>query len=443
MKNNRTAVTFGSLLEQGGVEAGSEAELRRIKRAVAVPLAIVLALGTAWSAAAPLAGAVVARAEVKVELNRKTVQHQEGGIVREILVREGQHVRAGDPLVVVHDPRRDAEFGLLQDQLRAALVRRARAAAEASLAHGFDAPDDPAATEHVAREQGLFDARRRTLDEHVAALQGQIRDVQAQASALEGQIEANDTSASLAAEELGTNEKLAQQGFVHRTRILGLQRNVADYRARGGEYRSELAVARQRIGELRSRIAQARNTYQSQAADELKEASAKVRELQERLRPSEDQVERQRVLSPVDGRVMSMRVAAVGEAIGPRQPILDVVPSQEKLVVEARIRPEDIDYLRNDPRADVRLTAFDSRTTPLLPGRVVFVSPDRVTRPDTGESWFVATVEVDAATLKDRPDIRLHAGMPAEVFVATTERTLLEYLVKPLGLFASRAMREP
>ncbi|HET9025045.1 MAG TPA: HlyD family type I secretion periplasmic adaptor subunit [Burkholderiaceae bacterium] len=443
MKSLVTPPTFAALLEQGGVDSDSKAELRRQMRVVALPLALALALGAAWSAAAPLAGAIVARAQVKVELNRKTVQHQEGGIVREILVREGQHVRAGDLLVVVHDPRRDADLGLLQDQLRAALVRRARAEAEAALRPDFTASADPAAVEHLAREHGLFEARRRTLDEHIASLQDQVRDAQAQTAALETQIEATDTSSSLAAEELDTNEKLARQGFVHRTRILALQRNVADYRARGGEHRSEFASARQRIGELRTRIAQARNTYQSQAADELKEASAKVRELQERLRPSEDQVERQRVRSPVDGRVMAIRVSAVGEAIGPREPILDVVPTQEKLVVEARIRPEDIDYLRNDPPAEVRLTAFDARTTPLLPGKVVFVSPDRVTRPETGESWFVATVEVDAAALKDRPEIRLHAGMPAEVYVTTAERTLFEYLVKPLGIFASRAMREP
>ena len=443
MKSLATPPTFAALLEQRGVDSDSKAELRRLIRVVALPLALALGLGAAWSAAAPLAGAIVARAQVKVELNRKTVQHQEGGIVREILVRDGQHVHAGDLLVVVHDPRRDADLGLLKDQLRAALIRRARAEAEAALRPDFSAPADPAAAEHLARERGLFEARRRTLDEHVASLQGQIRDAQAQTAALETQIEATDTSSSLAAEELDTNEKLARQGFVHRTRILALQRNVADYRARGGEYRSEFASARQRIGELRTRIAQARNTYQSQAADELKEASAKVRELQERLRPSEDQVERQHVRSPVDGRVMAIRVSAVGEAIGPREPILDVVPTQEKLVVEARIRPEDIDHLRNDPPAEVRLTAFDSRTTPLLPGKVVFVSPDRVTRPDTGESWFVATVEVDAAALKDHPEIRLHAGMPAEVFVTTAERTLFEYLVKPLGIFASRAMREP
>ena len=179
------------------------------------------------------------------------------------------------------------------------------------------------------------------------------------------------------------------------------------------------------------------------ATDELKEASAKVRELEERLRPSTDQVERQIVRSPVDGEVMSMRVSAVGEVVAPREPILDVVPEHEKLVVEARIHPQDIDHVHKDARAQVRLNAFDARTVPLLPARVMVVSADRVSDPDGGESWFVATVEVDAATLKQHPQVHLQAGMPAELYVTTPERTLFQYLMKPLGLFANRAMREP
>jgi len=161
------------------------------------------------------------------------------------------------------------------------------------------------------------------------------------------------------------------------------------------------------------------------------------------VRPSRDQADRQYVRAPVDGQVMAMRVSSLGEAIGPRDPILDIVPLNEKLVVEANIRPQDINHVLVDSPADVRLSSFDSRTTPLLPGKVVFVSPDRVTSPETNESWFVATVEVDAAALKDHPEISLKAGMPAELFVKTPERTLLEYLIKPLDAFASRAMREP
>jgi HlyD family type I secretion membrane fusion protein len=429
-----------TVLSQGHLDADARNELRRQTRDLLVPLAAVAVLAGLWTATAPLSGAIVAPAQVKVELNRKTVQHQEGGIVREILVRDGQKVRAGEALVMIGDVRSDAELSLLRDRLNGELVRKARAAAEAALEPRFGVAQS---SEHAEREQALFAARRRTLDEHVASLQAQIRDARAQAAALESQIAANEAAARLSAEEIEINEKLARQGFVHRTRMLALERGAADYRSRIGEAQSDLAAARQRTGELQARIAQARNQYQSQAADELKEASARMREIEERLRPSQDQVERQLVRSPVDGEVMAMRVSAAGEVIGPREAILDVVPAREKLVLEARIRPEDIDHVRKDGLAEVRLAAFDARNTPLLPGRIVFVSPDRVTRPNGAESWFVATVELDTAALRNQPHLRLQAGMPAEVYVTTSERTLFEYLARPLATFASRAMREP
>ena len=129
--------------------------------------------------------------------------------------------------------------------------------------------------------------------------------------------------------------------------------------------------------------------------------------------------------------------------VAPREPILDIVPDHEKLVVEARIHPQDIDHVHKDASAEVRLTALDARTAPLLPGKVVMVSADRVSDADTGDSWFVATVEVDAHALEQYPRIRLRPGMPAELFVTTPQRTLFQYLLKPLGLFADRAMREP
>jgi membrane fusion protein, type I secretion system len=417
--------TLAALLAQSGLDIAGLGELRRQIRRAVVPVIVVGSLAAAWSMTAPLSGAVIAPAQIKVELNRKTVQHQEGGIVREILVRDGQKVRAGEALIVVGDVRSDSTLKLLQDQLAAEKVREARAAAEAALATQFDAPAD-------SRERALFVTRRRILDEQIASLQAQIREAEAQAAALQAQIEATEVSVRLSAEELEMNDRLARQGFVNRTRLLALQRTEADYRARVGEYRSELASARQRIADMRARIAQARNLYQSQAADELREASAKVRDLEERVRPSQDQVERQIVRSPVDGEVMAMRVTGLGAVIGPRDPILDVVPGQEKLVVEARIRPQDIDHVRKDARA-----------SPLLPGKVPFVSADRVKAADSPESWFVATVELDAAEVARYPGLRLQAGMPAELYVTTPARTLVAYLVRPLEVFASRAMREP
>jgi HlyD family secretion protein len=173
------------------------------------------------------------------------------------------------------------------------------------------------------------------------------------------------------------------------------------------------------------------------------DASARVREVEQKLLPSNDQAERQLVRSPVNGEVMALHVAAVGEAIAPRAPLLDVVPENEQLVVEARVRPEDIEHVKKGGNAEVRLLGFDAMTLRPLPARVTFVSPDRVSAPDGRGAWFDTTVEVDAAALRARPELHLQPGMPAELYVTTAERTPLQYLAKPILVFAGRAMREP
>ena len=429
-----------------GADPTDRPQWRRLARQGLLTLAITGAALAVWAAAAPIAGAVVAPARIKVELNRKTVQHQEGGIVREILVREGQHVQAGDPLLVVGDLRTDAELALHRDALRAALAARARATAEAALQPEITIPPElqgADAAEHVGRERALFAARRRALDDQVASLREQVHQAQSQAAALQARIDAADDSTQYAASELQMNEQLVKDGFINRTRMLALQRNAADYRARLAEFRGELAAVRQRIGEMNAHSAQLRNQYQSQAADELKDASARVREIEQKLLPSRDQAERQLVRSPVAGEVMALRVAAVGEAIAPRAPLLDVVPEQERLVVEARVRPQDVEHVRKGGAAEVRLLGDEASALRPLPARVTFVSPDRMSSPDGREAWFETTVEVDATALRQRPDVRLQAGMPVELFVTTAQRTPIEYLAKPLSLFATRAMREP
>jgi multidrug efflux pump subunit AcrA (membrane-fusion protein) len=305
---------LADLVTDARPEAGRALEWRRQLRHLLVPMLVVAGLLAAWAAAAPLAGAVVAPAELKVEYKRKTVQHQEGGIVREIRVRDGQAVHAGDPLLVIGDLRQDADLRLLQDQWRAARLRAARAEAESRPRSAFEAPDalrlDAAAAEHLARERAVFVAHRQALDEQTTLLQAQAREALSQTAALQAQIDATLVSGALSDEELVLNEQLASQGYVSRTRLIGLQRTVTDYRSRAAEVRSDLSAARQRVAELRARAAQLRLAYQTQATDESREAAARVRELEERMRPSQDQVERQVVRAPVDGTVMSLRVAA-------------------------------------------------------------------------------------------------------------------------------------
>jgi HlyD family type I secretion membrane fusion protein len=435
--------TLTGLLREISDDLAQTRDRKRLVRNALVQVSLVGALFAAWSALAPLDGAVVAPATVKVELNRKTVQHQEGGIVREILVRDGQAVRAGDALLVVANLRADADLAVLRDQWRAARAHLARAHAESQLAPSLLPPQelarDPQAAEHLARELGVFAARRRALDEQVALLHAQLRDTAAQGQGLEAQMDSTGRSASLTDEELALNEQLAKDGFVSRTRVIGLQRLASDYRSRIGEHSSELASIHQRDGELRTRIAQLRLQYQTQGADDLRDATAKLREAEEKLRPSIDQAERQTVRAPVDGVVMGLKVAAAGAVIGPREPLLDVVPAREKLVFDARVAPQDIEHVRTGGNAELRLLGSDARTRAPLAARVVFVAPDRVTEANTGRAWFDVTLEADAVA-SSANDLR--PGMPAEAYINTGERTLLQYLLKPLTLFSQRALRE-
>lgn len=441
------STTLAAALLQAEAPTDSRGVTQHLMRQAAWSLAAAVALFGLWSAMAPLAGAVVAPAEVKVELNRKTVQHAEGGIVREILVREGQAVKAGQPLLVVGDLRTDASLAVLQDQRRALQLRTARADAEARGAREFEVPAelaaDAAAAGHVARERALFTARRRTLDEQTAQLHRQVEQSQAQATALQGQIASTTASSSLSDEELRMNERLADEGYVHRSRLIGLQRISADYAARLAEHQGNLAGVRQRGGEIAARIAELRLQAQAQAADELREAGALLREAEERLQPSRDQAERQTVRAPADGTVMTLRVAAVGAVVGPREALLDLVPSKEKLVFEARIATADVEHVRAGGEAEIKLLGSAMRHAQALPARVTAVAPDRSVDAGSGRTWFQATVEVDAAALERAHLAPLQPGLPAEVYVSTGARSLLGYLAGPLDLFSRRALREP
>jgi HlyD family type I secretion membrane fusion protein len=422
-------------------------ELRALWRGAIAPLAVSALLVAGWSALAPIDGAVVAPATVKSELNRKAVQHAEGGIVREIRVREGQAVRAGDVLLVVADLRTEATLALLRDQQRTARMRLARADAQARGAPTLAVPDalagDGQAAEHIAREQAAFAARQRAQGDQVAQLQRQAGDNAAQAAALLAQIEATRGSAALSAEELAMNENLAAQGFVHRSRLIALQRIGTDYDARLAEHRVNLAAARQRGGEIAARIAELRLQAQAQAADEVREASAVLREIEQRLAPSHDQVERQSVRAPTDGRVIGLKVSAAGAAVAPRETLLDIVPSAEKLVFDVRIAPEAVEHVKAGGTAEVKLLGDRMRHAQPLPARVTDVAADRTPDAAGGPGWFAATVEVDAAALRAGSAPPLVPGMPAEVYVTTGARSALEYLLAPIDLFRRRALREP
>jgi len=424
-----------------------------VRRVVAAGFAVI-ALGTgtlvAWSISAPISGAIIAPGFVKVEMNRQVVQHQEGGIVKEILVRDGQRVRRGETLVVLGDVRVDSTVDLLRTQLDGERAKAARLEAERMVAEKLKFPDemqsrtkDAKVAEIFAREVSLFRARRDALDSQIAVLRKQIRQSEVEAKALADQIAAEERALKLQKDELAANEALVKQGFVQKTRILALERAVAEYEARWGEHRAELAKTQQRSSELELRILAQRNSYVQTATDELKDTTTRIFDLEERLRPSRDQADRQRIAAPFDGEVVGLRVFTAGAVIGPREVLMEVVPQQQALVVEARVRPEDINHVHLGSLADVKLTAFKQRTTPLVEGKVSYVSADRLQESANTPPFYLARIEIAERSLAEAGNLRLQAGMPAEVYIRTDSRTAVDYLVAPITDYLRRGMREP
>jgi HlyD family type I secretion membrane fusion protein len=395
-----------------------------------------------WIFFAPLSGAIIAPGYVKVDLNRKIVQHQEGGIVRAIRVRDGDRVNQGQELVLLDDVRIDAQLDLLRTQRDAERAKVARLEAERSMSARPAFPKDIMKREFVTREEALFRARREALDSQIAVLRRQIKETESEAAALAEQIEAEDKALKLQKEELAANERLLAQGYVQKTRLLTLQRAVAEYEARHSERRAELSRSRQRASELEFRILQMRNSYVQTATDELKDATARMFDLEERIRPSRDASERQKIAAPIAGEVVGLRVFNAGSVIGPREVLMEIVPNEKRLIIEARIRPEDINYVHHGSEADIRLTAYQSRTTPLVPGAVTYVSGDRLVDQQTGAPYYIVHIDVPAKALS-ASNLRLQAGMPAEVFIRTDNRTALDYLLAPVTSYLRRALREP
>jgi epimerase transport system membrane fusion protein len=431
--------------------ARSEAgELTRIARGGVAVVALGLLVLGVWVVQAPLSGAIIAPGFVKVDMNRKVVQHQEGGIIKQVLVRDGEHVRQGQVLVVIGDVRLDATLDLLRTQHDGERAKAARLEAERALLPAVTFPpelaarrSEPKVAELLQRETALFRARREALDSQIAVLRKQIRHTMDEAQALAGQIAAEERALKSQKEELAVNQQLFKQGFVQKTRLMGLERAVAEYEARWEEHRAELAKTRQRASELELRVLAQRNSYVQSAADELKEASTRLFDLEERLRPSKDASDRQRIAAPIAGEVVGLRVFSPGAVVGPREVLMEIVPEDKTLVIEARIRPEDITHVRAGSEAEVRLTAYQTRTTPLVAGNVNYVSADRMVDPQSGTPYYVVNVDVSAGALADAGNLRMQAGMPAEVYIRTDSRTTFDYILAPVTSYLRRGMREP
>jgi len=414
-----------------------------------IVLGAVVPLGL-WISFAPLSMAVVAPAFVKVDLNRRPVQHVEGGLVREVLVRDGQRVKAGDPILVLGDVGVDADRNRLDYRVNLERAALARFEAEQALAKGIVFPSelraaaaqDARVKQALTKEKVLFDTRRGSLASEVALMKAQRERIEQEMLALEGQITQAQNSLTLQKQVLEANRGLLKDGFVSATRIVQLEATVMDYAAKLNEQRSELARAEQRRIDTDLKIQSLQNQYAQAASDQLKVTAARLGEIEQEQRKSEDAAARQVVTAPAGGEVIDLKFTSPGAVVRPGESIAEIVPSDANLMIEAHIRPEEINHVYRDQKARIKFTSFKFRNSVMVTGTVTYVSADRLLDRATNLPYYSVTILADPESLQAVSDLKLQAGMPAEVYIEGSTQTALQYLAEPITATLRKAGRQ-
>lgn len=411
---------------------------------------ITLFLGglAAWSLLAPIESAVVAPGVVSVDSSRKTVQHLEGGIVAAIAVREGDEVVAGQLLLQLRDTGQLAQRNQLRAQLDEALAGNARLSAERTGASTVIFPevllkraDDPTVAGILEGQRSVFASSQRLLDEQTSVLAQRITGFRKEIEGLEGQIDAAERQLGFIGEELQILEKMYAKKLVDKPRLLALRRDRAVIEGDISEHRANIARADQGILESRLRITELEAARIKQVDEDLRLQQVRAYELEQQLAAAEDVLHRTRIRSPIDGTVVGLQVHTIGGVVAAGETLLDIVPSDEELVVKTSVDPRDIEQVHAGLPAHVKLTAFNRRVHQPIEGVVQTVSADALTDPLTGAGYYLARVQFQQDSLQDQP-IALQPGMTADVMIRTGARTPLEYLMEPITRSLGRALRE-
>ncbi len=400
-----------------------------------------------WAAVAPLQSAVIAQGIVGVESTRKTVQHLEGGIIREILVRDGDKVVAGQELVRLDDTQPLASLDLVRKRRDVGLAMQARLEAQRDLRTILTFPAELLTRraevdvgELIRAQTDIFTNMEQSLKGQTAILNQRMQQLRSEITGIEGEIAAEDRQIALLKEQIKTEESLLAKGLSPRARMLELQREEAALEGRRSQNRAAIARANQSIGESQLQAGELKTAFVNDAVGQLGDVQATLFDLTERLRAAQDINYRAVVRAPTEGTVVNLRFHSPGGVIGPGNPILDLVPAEDRLVVEARVEPHDADIVVAGLEAQVRLTAFNQRHALPLMGRVINVSADRLVDERSGSPYYLARVELLPSPLLAQT--KINPGMPAEVIVVTSAHTLAAYLLEPISGVFRRALRE-
>jgi HlyD family secretion protein len=402
-----------------------------------------------WAATTELAGAVIAPGTVVVESNVKKVQHPTGGIVGEILVKEGSWVEAGQVVIRLDATLTRATLGIVQSQLDELVAKHARLLVERDGSEAITFPDELTRRRGIltvdaaiAGEQRLFESRRDARIGQKAQLRERIAQINEEIGGLAAQQAAKEKEIRFVGEELSGVADLYKRNLVTIVRYMQLQRDQAKLEGERGQFTAEIARARGRIVEMELQILQLDQDFRTEVLRDLRDAQAKIAELKERLTAAEDQLARVEIRAPQSGIVHQLAIHTVGGVIGHGETLMLVVPNEDVLLVEAKVAAPEIDQVTLGTRAAVRIVAGNQRTSPNLEGVITHVSADLTRDQQTNQTYYIVRLSLPPEELRNLGDLNLVPGMSAEVFVQTGERTPLEYLLKPLREQIARTFRE-
>ena len=441
------------ILAPNGLRIVDAATLRHaLRRPVRLGLLVmvIFAFGfIGWGGFVPLAGGAIAPGVISPDGDRKTVQHLEGGIIAQLLVRDGDIVSPGQPLVLLESIQPKATHDMLVSQQWTLLVTQVRLEAEQAAQMELQfSPEMLAATDK--RLQAMVDGQRRLFNDRLAThmarknvLRQRIEQLNEQVTGLRAQVDSSNTQLELIAEELVGKEALLLRAIVTKPEVLKLRRAVAELEGRRGEYLGAIARAQQQIGETQIQILMTEAERIDQVTTRLEQLRVELATVTEKLNSSVDILKRTVISAPIAGIVLNMRFKTNGGVLKPAEPILDIVPAEDMLLIDAKISPIDIDVVRAGLPAKVQLTAYSGRSTPRLNGIVRTVSADRLLDEGTRQPYYLARVHVDREEIRQsHSNIELIPGMPAEVLIVTGERTMAEYLLQPFLDALWRSFRE-
>ena len=438
IRSNYVAPNFGD--ETLPIDPALQRRMRRpMLIGSAVIAVLVVGLG-AWASLSPLSTGVTAVGEVRVESNRKTIKHPGQGVVREVLVREGQHVRAGQPLVLYSDVEARAAVDVNQNQLDALQAQAARFASEATGRPTITYPpellsrsSDPRVTGLIRDQEVLFSTRLQLFQSQNSVLSQRLEQLQSQIEGQQEQIKSVEEQSRLTKVEMASYQTLYDKGYAPQSLILRYQRSVADLEGRHGQLLAEVARLRQAQGETRTQIAANHDTRTSQAAEGLRDAQSKIADISPRLSASKETLSQTVVRAPVDGYVFNLTQFTNGGVTNPGESLMDVVPSDAPLIISAMVQPQDINKVHVGMDATVRISALNARWHKPLHGTVVMVSPDKIVSEKAEKSYFRADLQVDPKELvKLQKSTRITPGMAASVQIVSGERTIMGSLISPI-----------